>query len=344
MKSKGHKMNPSKTVNTVLLLCGILLIAPAALLAATFTNLDFEAVDETTLNGCPFPLCDLSMAYAFPGWSGFTDTNPLPYVLYGNLPIALAACIILCDTNPTSMGNTWTILEGDITILLGAGPRSPEEVDVLISVSIAQTGRVPSYAQTLKFLSTSDSSSFKVEINTNVLAVTPRMTNSGIITYTADIAGYADQEVEFKITALAPEPPALYNFVDIDDIEVGWCLAEIWGIYPQVSLALRSAGEPHATAVVINIENKISGITNVIERSATLLSNDWEVVHTYPAEPGSISWTQSLEGNPERHFFRIRQADESGKNLKKSSKTAPKRSKIAKNGRFSRFLRKIRGF
>lgn len=291
-------MNSKYTLSSMLVVIASFLFVSVTS-ANHFTNLDFEAVGVSTFTNSP--TCAMFLSYALPGWTGYVDTNPVTFVCSGGGPIFHFAYIeVLDSTSPA--------IEGNISVVLHAGVDDPD-TEIPRSVSLAQTGHIPSDAQTLKFLTTSPSNDdFLIQVNTNTISMSPWITNGGVITYVGDISAYAGQVAEFRISAPANTnsyPPARYLL--IDDIKIGWYPTKVIEIYPQISLGLlRSGVEPHATSVVLTIDNEMPFVTNEILRGSSLESNDWEVVHTYYVEQeGTTNWTDALDGNPDKHYYRI---------------------------------------
>ncbi len=137
-------MRPQRAARLVAGLALVLSLA-GAMAQGTFQNLNFESASLTPVPagqyGGPVPISS-----ALPGWSGYSQTpgtNQVSQVLQNNFTLGAASIDVL--------GPFWSlggILEGEYSVRL-----QESFPDLLVMPSVAQTGRVPADAQSLRFYS-----------------------------------------------------------------------------------------------------------------------------------------------------------------------------------------------
>ena len=172
-----------------------------------FYNLDFE--DPTFVSIPP----GYDPDEALPGWTVFLGGNYAPYVFYDNRFLD-SACVSILDINSAPP------FEGEFTVLLQAG-FSLDHYPDRQSVSIAQTGLIPSWAKTLLFDASPSASggNFKVSIAGQNQPFYALASYTNYITYGMDIAGVSGLIGAIQFTSLPnPAPHVAVNGVFLDDI------------------------------------------------------------------------------------------------------------------------------
>lgn len=107
--------------------------------AAPFQNLDFEA---TTLpvNGTPSLQ---PIGIALPGWRAFMGVDAQPNVLFNDLYLGTAFVGLA--------GTSFQVVQGNFSVLLAPGA-NPFNLPENVGVTISQTGHIPDYAHSIRFL------------------------------------------------------------------------------------------------------------------------------------------------------------------------------------------------
>lgn len=179
-----------------LLLCLTLAVGIRSAGAAPFQNLDFEATTLPVLpRGEPGGIA-VPISEAFPGWLGYYGTTPVTVVSYNQLPAGSAYLVLL------SHG-----LEGNFTAALlpgfhpDYGPFTP--------VSLAQTGLVPSDAQSVRFTATGGAPFppiFSVALDGQAVSWVKLEPDQGLPVYGVDVSAFAGQTVELRLTSGINQP------------------------------------------------------------------------------------------------------------------------------------------
>jgi hypothetical protein len=112
----------------------------------TFQNLDFEngAFVSAPTPGNPFAV---EWVPAMPGWTGFLGTNQQSVISHNALSLSLANITIQGPDYPSANlfhGQYYVVLQGGLDPNTGQG---------LVGSAIAQTGTIPSNAQSIRLLS-----------------------------------------------------------------------------------------------------------------------------------------------------------------------------------------------
>jgi hypothetical protein len=166
--------------------------------AAPFQNLDFESGTFVPYPG-GLPV-QMYFDQAFPGWRGYIGGAREPTAFSNAICIAACPQFVLLDEFSRPQP-----IEGSLTAFLHGGLRQGEPV----GVSMAQTGLVPSDAQSLSFSAQFYGGPFEVALSGQPLSLVPLLATPDYIVFGADITAWAGQEAELRFTAFAGENPAL---------------------------------------------------------------------------------------------------------------------------------------
>ena len=193
----------TKTALAAFLLAGMSL----ASFSQSFSNLDFE---QATLVPVPGGYTgEVQIGPALPGWSVFIEE---PFVLYDDEFLDSAGVCIFDSLGSIKafQANFTVILEGGFSLYWG--PLPPDR----LSSTIAQTGLVPAWANTLLFDAwVMDPAYFAVSLGP--FCVLAAYTNYNL--YAVDVSGLAGQTVALAFTALPSPPPGpAISIVYLDDI------------------------------------------------------------------------------------------------------------------------------
>jgi len=160
--------------------------------AQGFVNLDFESA-EIVYDGYL-----LSVSNAFPGWA-----VTAPYITYDS-PSLSGASISITDSN----GYPPYPVQGDYFVFLASANYAPTAT----TISLGQTGAIPSWAQTITFWGTVGG--MQVSFDGNPLYFAAIGTGPNHTIYGADISAYANQSGELIFTL----PPYVAN-ATLDNIQ-----------------------------------------------------------------------------------------------------------------------------
>jgi len=133
--------------NTVAKLCVIVSLSAAATprlpAQGSFVNLDFE-----TPTFVPFPgqLNTVQWGPAMPGWTGYLGSSPINWILHNDLFLSYAG-ISIWEPDAPFPG----LMHGDYYVKLQESFPVPAD-----SPAIEQTGTVPAWAKSMRFLSNQD--------------------------------------------------------------------------------------------------------------------------------------------------------------------------------------------
>jgi hypothetical protein len=194
-------MNLIYAAGITLWLCGV------GVHGAAFQNLGFESA--TLL---PIPNDGYNRVYfesAFPGWTGYVGDLPENRVLTNT--------IFLCCSSISLWREPGPVIEGAFSIAL-QGARRLEDGQVADS-AIAQTGLVPSDAQSLLFRAQFYGGPFEVELGGEPLSLVPLLTTPDYVMFGADIISWAGQEAELRFTAVGHAEPLEDSIIFLDSIE-----------------------------------------------------------------------------------------------------------------------------
>lgn len=145
---------------------------------------------------------------AIPDWTGYFGTNQETSVLYNGLDIGSVA-IALLDTNSPVAG---LIPGNNYTVVLQAG----ESDSGFVSASIAQTGLIPSTAESILFeASIRYAAGWQVTVAGQNVPVTEISTiNSDFGVYAGNISAFAGQDAQLEFTALSGSGPTVNLYLD----------------------------------------------------------------------------------------------------------------------------------
>lgn len=195
----------------------------------TFLNLGFERFRYVSLGEPNL----VATSNAIPGWSAEAAGHGLPYVLFNGVSYGASALSIHSGGSLEGI----PVLDGAYSLCLQTS--SP---DGLIRPSVFQTGWVPSWARSVRFLTDRESLPLlEVSVNGMVLPTWPlhEMTNGGYL-WGVDVSDFADQVVELRFTATGS---AL-----LDRVEFGAAIVPEPGMFSMLVLA----------AATVRIRRKVS--------------------------------------------------------------------------------------
>jgi len=192
-------MNPSPSkISAIISLSGAML----ANAQGTFQNLNFESANLTPIPAGQYG-GSVSIVSALPDWTGYLGTVQQTQVLQNNYDLGSATINIL--------GPSWNIgypgiIDGDYTVMLQAGAGAGG----LINASIAQTGMVPAFAQSMEFslAEVLGGNGFSVSFAGNslspaVLSTATSPSGQSYNVYGVDISPYAGQTGQLEFTSIA---------------------------------------------------------------------------------------------------------------------------------------------
>jgi hypothetical protein len=166
----------------------------------TFQDLDFESANIVPIPGHPFAV---TVANALPGWIVDYGNVQQSQIYYNAL--SLGATQVTLDANGYG-GIPGPILDGNFSAVLQAGPTS---------VSISQTGQIPSGTQSLLFDWAEFTSAMPptVLIGNDSLALFPVGNGPSSLIYGANVSAWAGQTEQLTFNV-----PAGFGSFVIDDI------------------------------------------------------------------------------------------------------------------------------
>jgi hypothetical protein len=174
----------------------------------TFQNLDFESAVIVPVPGDVYGRVQFAAAY--PGWTGFSGTNPQTLALYNKM--------FLDSTGLGLQGpGSGLTIDGNYTAMIQSGFALfgyPNQEDG----SLSQTGAVPADARSIQFEARTGGS-FQVTLGGQALALTPLLATSTYTLYGADVTSFSGSLAELRFTASRCPPPRLpMNTLFLDDI------------------------------------------------------------------------------------------------------------------------------
>ena len=181
-----------------------LLFLASPLIAANFSNLDFERwIPSEPIPGDPYNRYPASRA--IPRWTpGTQNASDIPVLINERgLNAAGVSVYTLVGYPAGSIPPASVVLQGERSAYLQAGVELPD--GPLVSSSLWQSGTVPDGMQSLEFLVGADHSAFTVSINGVLGQVTQlgeptEPTRNPAIRYALDLQGMAGREIELKFT------------------------------------------------------------------------------------------------------------------------------------------------
>jgi hypothetical protein len=194
----------------VLLISLTLTVAFFGTRAAPFQNLDFESA---TLN--PIPNDSFNRVYfdqAFPGWRGNVGGIQETAAFHNGMFLCCSSIAVWGDETNRNLS-----LEGTFSVALHAShdPYSSPQESRLANTSVAQTGFVPSDAQSLLFRA-QVGGPVEAALGGQPLSLMPVAVGPNYTVFGADITAWAGQETELRLTAIAQ---SMGNLTILDSIE-----------------------------------------------------------------------------------------------------------------------------
>lgn len=182
-----------------------------------FQDLNFESA---TLSPAPVdqaPATLVPITSALPGWSASIGNTPVTQIQQNSFDYG-AATIDIFGPNYGPVGQLGSyspgIIDGNYTVFLqsGGGPNGGADV------SLSQVGTVPANAQSLEFKAwswPSANAAFSVSFAGNSLSPVLIGSTPNYDDYGVNIAPYAGQTGELKLTAIVTDAPSWIEFDDI---------------------------------------------------------------------------------------------------------------------------------
>src|SRR6266487_415667 len=148
----------------------------------TFQNLDFEAATLIPIPGDPFGRVEF--APAFPGWVGYVGTNAQSMADHNNRLLSESGIAIMGPDFPSP-----SLFQGHYYAALYTAPGVP------VGPTLAQTGLVPSTAQSIRFYGGAQDVPF-VRFAGQTIPLSALGTTSAYTIWGGDISSFAGQTGE----------------------------------------------------------------------------------------------------------------------------------------------------
>lgn len=205
-------MNLTRTISKVVACLQFgLLISNGAYAQTNFQNLNFEAANVPDLP--PDSIGEVVTAsQALPGWLAIVGANTDPSINHNFMFHGTAGISIFGPQSPMSAP------EGNYYILLQAGHEPMAPPGVLANASIAQVGTVPSFAQSIQFISSPILIGVDVSFGGMSLPLSLISMEAGRAQWGADLTAFAGQTGELRFTALGT-PDLPFGTFSLDDIQ-----------------------------------------------------------------------------------------------------------------------------
>jgi len=176
----------------------------SVLWAQAFQNLDFEDA-----NLSPIPPGQygglVSIADAFPYWTGYLGTNQVTQVLQNNFTLGNASIDIFGPDLSTA-----SLLQGQYTLVLQAGQDPFRTFDInLINASLAQVGLVPANAKSIMLEAAGAGTNFTVSFAGQTISLTPLGNGPNYTLFGGDITSFTGQVGELRLSTLSPSGPGV---------------------------------------------------------------------------------------------------------------------------------------
>lgn len=166
-----------------------------------FVNLDLQSasVSDSTSSGTFVSISD-----AIPGWTGYLGDSQQATVLYNALAVGSANLALLKTNNSLEIqipaGSTYLVV---LQAGYNGGPAN-------VSASIAQTGWIPSTANSILFTASFPyASGWQLMIGGQVIPVSLMGIIGNYGNYTADVSSFAGQVEELRFVALPGSGPTV---------------------------------------------------------------------------------------------------------------------------------------
>lgn len=199
----------------------VLLLLTSPVIAANFSNLDFERwIPSDPIPGDPYNRYPASRA--IPRWTaGTLNASDIPVGINDRgITAAGVSVYTLVGYPPGPNPPASMVLQGERSVYLQAGVELPD--GPLVSSSLWQSGTVPDGMQSLEFLVGADHSTFTVSIDGVIGQVTSlgspsEPTKNPAIRYALDLQGMAGREIELKFT-VGFDPGEVVGGLILDDL------------------------------------------------------------------------------------------------------------------------------
>ena len=198
---------PRTTRPVVAQLAFALLLSSSAFGQADFRNLDFEAARVQDLP--PDSIGEVvTRSQALPGWLAQVGSNLDPAINHNFLFHGTAGISLIGPQSPmlAPQGNYFVVLQA------GQNPLNPP--GGLVDASISQFGTVPSFAQSLQFLSSPILEGAEVSFGGATIPLFLISVESGYGRWGGDVSAFAGQSGELRFTALGMPAPTFGFFLD----------------------------------------------------------------------------------------------------------------------------------
>jgi len=202
---------PRSSRSAITYLTFSLLLSNAAFGQTDFRNLNFEAARVADLP--PDSIGEVvTRSQALPGWLAMVGQNADPPINHNFMLHGTAGISLFGPQSPV------TAPEGRYFVVLQAGHEPMAPPGVLADASISQFGTVPSFAQSLQFLSAPIlGEDVMVSFGGQSLPLVLLSIDSGYGVWGADITPFAGQSGELRFTALGT-PSLPFGTFYLDDI------------------------------------------------------------------------------------------------------------------------------
>lgn len=214
----------SRLTNQVLMVALVAALSWQASSQGTFQNLDFESATLVPIPGDPFGR--VQFGPGFPGWTGYIGDEPQTIVDHNSRLISQPGIAIMGPDFPSA-----NLFQGHYFAELYTTP------GVLVSPALAQTGTVPTTAQSIRFYGGAQDVPFILFAGQSI----PLSVLGSTATYTiwgGDISAFAGQlgELRFQgsrrfdnisFSDLAIPEPSAFGLFALGGLLLGWQLRRI---------------------------------------------------------------------------------------------------------------------
>jgi hypothetical protein len=184
----------------------------------TFQNLGFESASLVAIGNN-----QVQFASAFPGWAAYVGGVQQSAAGYNAVRLDTSGISIIDQGWSNPFGGPGGLIQGAYTAVLqaglGFGPSGNQPGDT----TLAQTGVVPFWTESLQFRAQSDfgssSDSFAVTLGGQTLSLIPLQSGANYTLYGADVHAQAGQTAELDFTLFAERPHISNIYLYLDSIQ-----------------------------------------------------------------------------------------------------------------------------